>query len=119
MSDTAAQRVQAWASVWRIRQFAFYETQPVGIWRELRRARGDADDPIRDAALAADAGDWDRFTEALIHHLLRLLKVWSDAPGTYGEEKGDQVLGVETVDASVVVKTRFHTWELRPASGRP
>ncbi|WP_231369958.1 replication endonuclease [Thioalkalivibrio sp. ALE17] len=119
MSDTAAQRVQAWSAVWRIRQFAFYGTQPVGIWRELRRTRGDADDPIRDAALAADVGDWERFTEALFRHPLRLLKVWSDELGAYGEEKGDQVLGVETPDASVAVQTRNHTWELRPVAGRP
>lgn len=119
VSDTPAPRVQAWASAWRIRQFAFYGTPAVGIWRELRRLRGDAEDPIRSAALAADAGQWDRFVEELRRCPLTLMKVWSDELGAYGEEKGNQVLGVEAPGSEVCVETRTHTWELRSTAGRP
>lgn len=38
---TGAQRVDAWASLWRVRQFQFIGLPAVGIWRELRKVRAD------------------------------------------------------------------------------
>lgn len=47
------------------------------------------------------------------------MKAWSDELGAYGEEKGNQVLGVEAPGSDVFVETRTHTWELRSTAGRP
>ncbi|XZG68901.1 hypothetical protein ACTSKR_09565 [Chitinibacteraceae bacterium HSL-7] len=52
-----AKRAQMWARLWGIRQFQFFGTPSVGVWRELRRCAADAEsaamlERVRD--LAAD-----------------------------------------------------------------
>lgn len=119
-ADTS-ERVLTWAWLHGIRQFQFFGTARVGLWREFRRMRdASAFKAIEPARAAADQGKWSDFVDAIGGPFVRQkthANLWKEITGEinqYDELAGPQIVGIacETLGPLIQVRTRLKVWRL-------
>ncbi len=113
-------RIMAHRSLWGVRQFAFYRSPSVTVWRELRRLREqEQENPVIELARqAAINSDWAAYVDAQGGAFLSmrdrpikaLVEIQKDAKGDallnqYGERL-DSIKGIEADGVKVITRTK-------------
>jgi len=111
--NEGADRATAWANTWSLRQFQFFGTAPVTIWRELRRIKLPVatDENIEHARGFADTSSWSEFTKAIAEKPIELIKEREEQANDYGESI-DRIVGLRGVTN---LMTRVKGWVVRKA----
>lgn len=113
-SETSV-RVDAWASLWNIRQFQFFGVPSVTPYRELRRLGAVPEhlgSLLADLWMAADAGDWKAYMQ-LHREGARAKPLWEERPSsTYFDEMTKRVRGV-VLNGGIRLETRQGEWLVR------
>lgn len=116
--EAASARVAAWASRYGIRQYQFYGTESVQIWRELRRLKAGPQSPeIEAVRAAACSSDWKGYEDAMKQAQLTLNYEITPEGNQYGEMvKRVQGLNGIAFGKKRLIITRGERWKLRKAS---
>lgn len=109
--DKTIAHVKAWASLWGIRQFQFQGTEPITVYRELRRVRDKLAckllDKVREAAESDSFVDFIKAMKGIDCGLQYDVE-------PYGNDYGEAVKRVKGVGTgSFVAVTRAESWTIR------
>jgi len=117
------ERVEAWRSLWGIRQFQFFAAGKVTIWRELRRLKARPDGPLAPVWETAQGvqvlgegarADWAAFLDQCERVQVGIAMVNKPEPGEYGEPV-QQITGLTVGSVVYVTRQRFQIIARREA----